>query len=130
MAKVSKAREAFVKKQMNLMLQRVIDAAKYFGIKEEYGTGSGPDTAGRALNAAVTDFESFIEVSMAARPEDDLGWYHKCALCGKARADHNNTDRACPVGRPHRTLGYTSFSATDVFCPTGTLVPTKTKKVI
>lgn len=128
MAKVSKAREAEVKKQLNLMLQRVVDTAKHYGIQEEYGTGAGPNKAGRALNEAITDFENFIAISMQAVPEDDLGWGHKCAICRKARADHNHTDHACPIGRPHRTLGYTSFSAIDVFCPTGTLVSTKAKK--
>ena len=33
----------------------------------------------------------------------------KCANCGKPRDQHNSKDSACPIGKRHKTYGYTQF---------------------
>lgn len=42
-------------------------------------------------------------------------WDVKCATCGKQGHQHNSATRACPIGRKHRTFGYSSFHRTDTF---------------
>lgn len=39
----------------------------------------------------------------------------KCRYCGKPPAEHRGKDSACPIGRKHRTLGYTGYSAVKYF---------------
>lgn len=39
----------------------------------------------------------------------------KCLHCGKEEYRHNAKTRACPIGVYSRTLGYTQYSATQVF---------------
>lgn len=42
---------------------------------------------------------------------------NKCANCGKPRDQHNALTKACPIGRKHRTIGYTQYSARQAFRP-------------
>lgn len=42
-------------------------------------------------------------------------WDVKCARCGKPGHQHNSSTRACPIGRKHRTFGYSQFSRLDTF---------------
>lgn len=41
----------------------------------------------------------------------------KCKNCGKPRYNHRASDKACPVGRKHRSLGYTSYNHSSVYEP-------------
>ena len=39
----------------------------------------------------------------------------RCKNCGKPKDHHNATTKGCPIGKKHRTLGYTAFSETKFF---------------
>jgi hypothetical protein len=39
----------------------------------------------------------------------------KCKNCGKPRDHHKAGDQACPLGKRHRTMGYTAFSEMQTY---------------
>jgi hypothetical protein len=40
-----------------------------------------------------------------------------CIKCKKEKSVHRATDTACPIGRAHRSIGYTAYNALNVFTP-------------
>lgn len=41
----------------------------------------------------------------------------KCQWCGKPEEHHLAKSQACPIGKKHRTLGYTAYHRTQWFTP-------------
>lgn len=41
----------------------------------------------------------------------------KCKNCGKPGYLHNTVTKACPIGKRHRTVGYTQYHAVNKFEP-------------
>jgi hypothetical protein len=39
----------------------------------------------------------------------------ECVLCKLPRAEHNSITAACPIGRPHRLVGYTQYHYANRF---------------
>jgi hypothetical protein len=43
----------------------------------------------------------------------------KCANCGHMYCEHTASGRYCPIGRKHRTLGFTQFNRRTQFAKAG-----------
>jgi hypothetical protein len=83
---------------------------------------------GRAGGAVSRLFDRMTSEGLCTRPPHQitakghewLDWFDrmhppKCLHCRKVEADHSASSRSCPIGRRHRTLGYTQFGQTKFF---------------